>query len=182
MNAANNVLTFLLHTLFSLYIGAILLRIILSATRADFYNPISQFLVTITNPVLVPLRRVFPSIGNIDTASWVAIFTLKAIEIILLLSIRGASIQPAGVVVLTILGVITAIVTIFLYAIIIRAVLSWFGGAYQQQNPMLSLLNSITEPILRPVRRLIPPIGMFDLSAFVVILGLYSILIILKSF
>lgn len=182
MHVANNVLTFLLHTIFSLYIGAILLRMILSATRADFYNPISQFLVTITNPVLVPLRRILPSIGNIDTASWVAVFTLKAVEIILLIGISGASVQPASLIVVIILEVIAAVVTIFLYAIIIRAILSWFGGAYQQQNPMLSILNSITEPVLRPVRKLIPPIGMFDLSAFVVILGLYSILIILRSF
>lgn len=182
MHAANNVLSFLIHTIFSLYIGAVLLRMILSATRADFYNPISQFLVTITNPVLVPLRRILPSIGKIDTASWVLAFALKAVEIIILLSIKGASVQPTNLIVVTILEVIAALITIFLYAIVIRAILSWFGGAYQQQNPMLSILNSITEPILRPVRKLIPPVGMFDLSAFIVILGLYSILIVLRSF
>ena len=182
MHAANNVLTFLIHTLFTLYIGAVLLRMILSATRADFYNPISQFLVAITNPVLLPLRGVLPSIGNIDTASWVLVFALKAIEITILLGIRGASIDPISLLVTTVLEVIAALVTIFLYAIIIRAILSWFAGAYQQQNPMLSILNSITEPILRPLRKLIPPVGMFDLSAFVAILGLYSILIILRSF
>jgi len=182
MHAANNVLTFLIHTLFSLYIGAVLLRIILSATRADFYNPISQFLVTITNPVLVPLRRILPSVGKIDTASWVLVFALKAVEITILLGIRGASIEPISLVVATILQVIIALVTLFLYAIIIRAILSWFGGAYQQQNPMLSILNSITEPVLRPLRKLIPQVGMFDLSAFIAILGLYSILIVLQSY
>ena len=85
MHAANNVLTFLIHTLFTLYIGAILLRMILSATRADFYNPISQFLVNITNPILVPLRKIIPSIGPVDTASWVLALGLKTLEISLLL-------------------------------------------------------------------------------------------------
>ena len=87
MHAANNVLTFLIHTIFTLYIGALFLRVLLSATRADFYNPVSQFLVTITNPVLLPLRKILPSIGAIDTASWFLIFGLKALELFILSSI-----------------------------------------------------------------------------------------------
>ncbi|MDW3095730.1 MAG: YggT family protein [Gammaproteobacteria bacterium] len=181
MHAANNVLIFLIHTLFTLYIGAVVLRVILSATRADFYNPISQFLVTITNPVLVPLRKILPSIGPIDTASWVMIFGLKALELFLLMLIRG--IQPGiGVLIVnTILQVIILIVSIFLYAVIIRAILSWFAGMNMGHNPILSILNSITEPILAPARKVIPPIGMFDLSAMAVILFLYSVLIALRS-
>ena len=181
MNAANNVLTFLIHTLFTLYIGAILLRVILSATRADFYNPISQFLVTITNPVLIPLRKILPSIGSIDTASWMLVFSLKALEIFLLLFIRGLQPSPEALIVGTILQVVIIFVSIFLYAVIIRAILSWFAGMNMAQNPLLSILNSITEPLLAPARKLIPPAGMFDLSAMVVILFLYCILIALRS-
>ena len=182
MQAANNVLTFLIHTLFSLYIGAIFLRLVLAATRADFYNPISQFLVTITNPVLLPVRKILPSIGQIDTASWGLIFGLKALEIVILFAVRGLSIEINALIITTIIEVLSMIVTIFLYAIIIRAILSWFISPYSNQNPAMSIIQSITEPLLRPARRVIPPIGMFDLSAFVMILVLYSLLIIIRSF
>lgn len=181
MQAANNVITFLIHTLFTLYIGALLLRIILSATRADFYNPISQFLVTITNPVLLPLRKVLPSIGRVDTAAWVLVFALKALEIFLLYSLRGSQPPLEVLLVTTVMNVLTTIVSIFLYAVIFRAILSWITGPNMHQHPLLSILNSITEPVMRPVRRLIPPVGMFDLSAIVVIIVLYSILIALNS-
>ena len=181
MHAANNVLTFLIHTLFTLYIGALLLRIILSATRADFYNPISQFLVTITNPVLVPLKKILPNIGRVDTASWVLVFGLKALELFLLFTIRGLQPQLNTLVVGAIMGVLTTLVSIFLYAVIFRAILSWVTGPYMHDHPLLSILHSITEPVLRPARKLIPPIGMFDLSALVVIIVLYSVLIALNS-
>ncbi len=181
MHAANNVLTFLIHTLFTLYIGAILIRMILSATRADFYNPISQFLVTITNPVLVPLRKIIPSIGPIDTASWVLVLGLKALEVFLLFYLKGLQPSIDILILSTILQVIIMLISIFLYAVIIRAILSWFAGMNMGNNPILSLLNSITEPLLAPVRKVLPPVGMFDLSAMVVILILYSILIALRS-
>ncbi len=181
MHAANNVLTFLIHTLFTLYIGAILIRMILSATRADFYNPISQFLVTITNPVLVPLRKIIPSIGPIDTASWVLVLGLKALEVFLLFYLKGLQPSIDILILSTILQVIIMLISIFLYAVIIRAILSWFAGMNMGNNPILSLLNSITEPVLAPVRKVLPPVGMFDLSAMVVILILYSILIALRS-
>ena len=181
MQAANNVITFLIHTLFTLYIGALLLRIILSATRADFYNPISQFLVTVTNPVLLPLRKILPSIGRVDTASWVLVFGLKALEIFLLFSLRGLQVAPDQLLVATVLDVFKTLVSIFLYAVIFRAILSWVTGPNLHQHPLLSILNSITEPVMRPVRRLIPPVGMFDLSALIVIIVLYSVLIALNS-
>ena len=181
MQAANNVLTFLIHTLFTLYIGAIIIRTILAMTRADFYNPISQFLVTITNPLLIPLRKVIPSIGKIDTASWVLIFGLKALEIFLLFYIKGIQANPQTLVIATIFQVLIMIVSIFLYAVIIRAILSWFAMGNMGPNPLTSVLHSITEPLLGPARKIIPPVGMFDLSAMVVILVLYSILIALGS-
>ncbi len=181
MQAANNVLVFLIHTLFTLYIGAIIIRTMLALFRADFYNPISQFLVTITNPLLIPLRKIIPSIGKIDTASCLLIIGLKVLEIFLLFSIKGIAINLQSLVTLTIFQLITMIVSIFLYAVIIRAILSWFVNANMGPNPLLSIINSITEPLLGPARKIIPPVGMFDLSALVVILILYSILIVLGS-
>lgn len=181
MHAANNVILFLVHTLFTLYIGALLLRIILSATRADFYNPISQFLVTITDPVLLPLRKILPSIGRVDTASWVLVFGLKALEIFLLITIRGLQASFSTLLATALMDILTTIISIFLYAVIFRAILSWVTGPNMHQHPLLSILNSLTEPVMRPVRKLIPPVGMFDMSALVVIIVLYSILIALNS-
>lgn len=182
MHALNNVVIFLIHTLFTVYISLIIIRVILAATRADFYNPLSQFIVTITNPVLVPARKIIPSIGNIDTASWIVIFALKIIELGLLFSLREIPINLQVLIPVAVLQVVTLVITIFLYSIFIRAILSWFPNAQGAQNPVISLLNSITEPILRPIRRFIPSVGMFDLSAFVAILFLYSVLIVLRSF
>ena len=88
MTAANNILTFLVSTLFTLYISAVLIRIILAMVRADFYNPISQFIVTITNPLLIPLRKFLPSIGKIDTASWTLAAGLQILELVILFSLK----------------------------------------------------------------------------------------------
>ena len=181
MSAANNVLTFLISTLFTLYIGAVLIRIILAATRADFYNPISQFIVTITNPVLITLRKILPSVGKIDTASWVLVIALKILELVILLSIKNVEVSPDVLIISAIFQLLIILVTIFLYAVLFRAILSWFPSPQMYQNPLFSILVSITEPLLRPARRIIPPVGAFDLSALVVILVLYSILIALRS-
>ena len=183
MHAASNVLTFLIHTLFTLYIGAIIIRIILSATRADFYNPISQFIVAITDPALLPARKIVPGLGAFDTAGWLLVFGLKAVELLLLFYLRGVQINLETLLLASVFQVAVIVISIFLYAIIIRAILSWLIVAgMPAANPLLSILNSITEPVLAPVRRIIPPVGMFDLSALVVILALYSILIALRSF
>ena len=119
--------------------------------------------------------------GRVDTASWVLVLSLKAIEIFLLLYIRGLQPSIDILIINTVIQVVIMIVSIFLYAVIIRAILSWFAGMNMGNNPILSLLNSITEPLLAPARKIIPPAGMFDLSAMVVILLLYSILIALRS-
>ena len=179
MNAANNVLTFLIHTVFTLYIGALFLRVLLSATRADFYNPVSQFLVTITNPVLLPLRKILPSIGPIDTASWFLIFGLKALELFILSSI-GISFKHT-LVIQTILEIAIFVTSITFFAVLLRVILSWFQTPQMYQNPVFSLLVSITEPFLTPARKYIPPIGAFDLSALVVLILLNCILIALRS-
>ncbi len=182
MQVANNVLTFLIHTLFTLYIGAFIIRAILAMTRADFYNPISQFLVTITNPLLIPLRKIIPSLGNIDTATWLLVFGLKTLEVFLLFLISGVQVSAATLISVSLLQIVTMIITILLYAVIIRAIFSWFAGMNMGPNPLISILHSITEPILAPARRIIPPVGMFDLSTLVVILVLYSLLIAIGSF
>ena len=182
MTAANNILTFLVSTLFTLYISAVLIRIILAMVRADFYNPISQFIVTITNPLLIPLRKFLPSIGKIDTASWLLAAALQILELVILSSLNDIQLSADILIISAIFKLLIILITIFLYAVLIRAILSWFPSPQMYQNPLFSILVAITEPLMRPVRRIIPAVGAFDLSALVVILILYSILIALRSF
>lgn len=182
MSAANNLLIFLIDILISMYAGAVLLRVILAHNRADFYNPISQFLVSITNPVILPLRKIFPSIGPLDTASWVLIFSLQGLRLFALTQLNGLNISLSSLIIAVTLQVLSSIISILIYAIIIRAIFSWFQNPYSNQNPLLEILYSITEPLLRPARKIIPPINMIDLSAFFVVLFLYSLQIIIRSF
>jgi len=182
MAATNNLLIFLIDILISMYVGALLLRVLLAYTRADFYNPISQFLVSITNPALIPLRKILPSIGSIDTANWILILILQGFRIYSLARLNGFELSISTLLIASILQVLSTILTILIYAILIRAVLSWIQNPYQQENPLVSVVYSITEPLLRPARKILPPVNMIDLSAFFVILILYCLQIIIRSF
>lgn len=175
-----NIAVFLISTLFSLYIGAVLLRFLLALVRADFYNPLSQFLVKITNPVLVPLRRFIPPMGKIDSASLVLAFALKLIAASLLMSIQGLDAGVGGLLLAVLADLIRTVVWIFMVALIIQAIMSWVGNSYG--NPMGSLLDSLTAPILDPIRKFVPLIGMVDLSPLVAILLLQVVLIALGGF
>lgn len=175
-----NIAVFLISTVFSLYIGAVLLRFLLALVRADFYNPLSQFLVKITNPVLVPLRRFIPPVGKIDSASLVLAFTLKLISATLLMSIQGVDAGVGGLLLAVIADLIRTVIWIFMIALIVQAIMSWVGNSYG--NPMGSLLDSLTAPLLDPIRKRVPLIGMVDLSPLVAILLLQVVLIALAGF
>lgn len=159
---------FIVNTLFSLYVLALMLRFLLAWVRADFYNPVSQFLVKITNPVLVPVRRVIPPIGGIDTASIVVMLLVQMIGIALILLLRGGGIPPQTLIFVSLAELVDLAFKVFIYGIVIQAILSWINpGTY---NPAVSLLHALTEPALRPVRRILPPISGLDLSPLLAIL------------
>ncbi len=180
-NVAANVAIFLIHTLFTLYIAALMLRVLLATVRADFYNPLSQFLLTITNPIVLPLRRIIPSIGGIDSASISLMLALKILELWLLALIAGATLALATLIVIALLQLAELLIYIFVFALIVQAVISWVAPTQAYENPAVSILHDLTEPLLQPVRRVLPPVGMMDLSPLVVIIGLYVLLIILRS-
>ena len=160
--SAQNPLIFLIETLLDLYIIVLMLRFILQQVRADFYNPISQFIVKATTPVLKPARKIIPSFGGIDVATIavVVVFIIVKITIVALLS--GYSPTAVAVLLTAIRDFITLALNIFIFAIIIQAVLSWINP--DPYNPVSSVLFSITHPVLQPFRRLIKPIGGLDLS------------------
>jgi len=168
---------FLVRTLFELYILVFALRFLLQMVRADFYNPLSQFVVKATNPVLVPLRRIFPGFGGIDFPSIVAMLVLKIIELFILsLLVTGLSAGFGTILIVSVIELIKLFVYIYIVAILIQVVISWVSpGTY---NPMTALIHSITEPLMRPARRMIPPMSGFDLSPLAALIALQLVLIL----
>lgn len=170
---------FLVDVLFSLYIGAVLLRLLLGFARASFHNPLSQFLVKVTNPVLIPMRRYIPAIGAIDTSAVVLAFGLTLIKTSLLLLLSTGDLHFPAPIFLSLGELIKTIIWVYIFALIIQAIISWVGNT--QGNPLIPLVNSLTNPLLRPIRKVVPLIGMMDLSPMVAILGLNILLIIVNN-
>ncbi|WP_127474536.1 YggT family protein [Sulfurivermis fontis] len=163
-------LTFLISTVISLYILAVMLRFLFQLTRADFYNPLTQFIVKITSPALRPLRRIIPGWGGMDIAALVLMLLLQMLSVWLVFLLAGRPIDPPNLLIVSVAQLVDLAFSVFIFAILIQAILSWITpGTY---NPVTSVLFSLTEPVLRRVRRVIPPISGFDLSPLVAILGL----------
>ncbi len=169
---------FLINTVFGLYLFAVMLRLILQWVRADFYNPISQFLVKITNPPLRPLRRIIPGWGGVDLASIVLLIALQMLELFLANMALGRAMPIGGLFVTAIGELLNLVLNIFVIGILIQVVLSWVAPA--THNPATALLQRITEPVLAPARRIIPPISGIDLSPLLalVVLQLMKMLVI----
>ena len=165
-----NPLEFLISTLFSLYILAVMLRFLFGAVHADFYNPISQFLVRITNPLLIPLRKVIPSIGKFDSAAMLLMIVLQLAAVTLILLLRGEGISSAILIIATLATLVSLLIDVFMFAIIVEVIISWMNpGSY---NPVSSLLHSLTSPVLRPIQHFIPSIAGIDLAPLFAIIGL----------
>ena len=159
---------YLIQVLFGFYILAVMLRLLFQLVRADFYNPFAQFLVALTNPPLLPLRRVIPPAGGIDLASVVLLVALQVIEIYVLAWLQGGRVTVGGVVLLSVARLIELAVWVYIVAILIRVVLSWVNPYGASRNPIGDLLYSLTEPMLAPARRLIPNLGGLDISPIAV--------------
>lgn len=166
-----NAAVFLIDLLFGLYIFAVMLRFFLQIVRADFYNPLCQAIVTVTNPPLRPMRRYIPALGGIDTASILLMLSLQLLSTYLVISLLGYSPSFAGLLLSALAELISKAIYLFVIAIFIQIVLSWVApGTY---NPVVGIIESITTPILRPARRMLPPMGGLDLSPMLVVVGLY---------
>ena len=176
---AGNAGVFLIQTLFGLYIGAIMIRFLLALARADFYNPISQFLVKVTNPPIVPLRRIIPSFGGVDMASVLLMLALQAIELTLVITIKGFGVHPLGLFVLSIGGLLSLLLQIYFVTILVQVILSWVAPS--GHNPAISLLYNLNEPLLRRARRLLPAMHGFDFSPILVMILLQLLTIVLVA-
>lgn len=166
-----NAMSFLVSTLFDIYIMVVILRIWLQAARADFYNPFSQFIVKATQPIVAPLRRMIPSIGSIDLATILFAYVLCVVKFIVLILIasNGAVSFSTDFLFLGLLSLIKAAGGLLFWVLLIRAILSWVS---QGRSPIEYVFHQLTEPMLAPIRRIIPVMGGFDLSVLVLFIAL----------
>ena len=168
-------LQYLVDTLLTMYLYVLILRFVMQLSRADFRNQIAHAVVLVTNPVILPLRKVLPPIGKLDTASVVAILVFAALIVAATpLIMQGILLDPLTWLRWTILTLIRSFITFYTGAIVIYVILGWVVPA--GYSPPMALLATICEPVLKPVRRLIPPIGGIDLTPLWVTLAFGVIL------
>jgi YggT family protein len=175
--SAPNAFAYLIGTLIDLYVAAVLLRLLLQWVRADFYNPICQFLVKVTNPVLVPLRRVIPSIGRLDTASVVLMLALEIMEISIISYIGSTALNIPQIVAFSAIKLIMTLLMTYFFLIIASVILSWIG--HRTHHPVVPLVYQLTEPVLRPFRKFIPPIAGLDLSPLFALIAIRFLIVLL---
>ncbi len=173
-------LVFIVNALTSLYLLVLLLRFWLPWLRADFRNPLAQGIVKLTSPVIIPVRRIVPSIGRLDTATVLVAFVVQYAAILLLLLILGASAGFSVIATTAIVKLVLLSLNLFMFAIFVRIILSWISPG--QHNPATAIIATLTEPLLRPCRRIIPPMGGFDISPIFVIIALGALTRLLMGF
>lgn len=167
MSAINEIFAYLVQTALSLYLLVMLLRFLFHFARADFYNPISQFVVRATNPLVRPTRRLFPAFGRFDSASLALAVVLQALGIVTLLLLHGVGlVGPTLILAWSVIGVLGLLVNIYFFALLAMIIISWVAPT--SRHPALLLLWQVTEPVMAPVRRILPPMGGLDFSPILV--------------
>ncbi|MBH8612629.1 YggT family protein [Pseudomonas mohnii] len=178
MLGLNDAAIFVIQTLGSLYLLVVLLRFILQLVRANFYNPLCQFAVKATQPLLKPLRRVIPSMFGLDMSSLVLALIVQMVLFAVILLLSGYKVDVLFLVPWGLIGIFALFLKILFWAMIISVILSWVAPG--SHNPGAELVQQITEPVLAPFRRIIPNLGGLDISpifAFIALQLLQSWLI-----
>lgn len=180
MHAINEISLYLIQTATGIYLLIMLLRFILQLVLADFYNPISQFLVRATNPLVLPLRRVLPARGRFDPASLILAILIQWLGIIALLWMSGAALPAISLMLAwSVVGVLGLLVKIYFFALLGMIILSWIApGA---SNPAVYLMYQITEPVMAPFRSVLPAMGGLDFSPILVFILINIVQIALRN-
>ncbi|MFM2482491.1 YggT family protein [Celerinatantimonas sp. YJH-8] len=171
--------TYLITTLFDLYLMVVILRVWLQIARADFYNPFSQFIVRATNPLLKPLRRIIPGFGGIDWAGVILALIIAAVKWLLIMQLSRGFIFWNVLPLFALLTVVKQAGSLLFWILIIRAILSWVS---QGRSPIEYVFMQLTEPFLAPIRRIIPVMGGLDLSVLALFIILNFLNILLSSY
>ena len=171
-------LIFVFRSLLDLYIISFVLRLALQFIRADVRNPLTQFILRVTNPLVLPLRRVLPPVGNLDTATVLVALALQLVTTAVLLKVSCVgSADILQLLSISILRLVQLGLRIYLFVILLYVILSWVApGGY---NPATHLLSTLAEPVLAPLRRLVPPIAGLDLSPLFALIGIQALTMLL---
>ncbi|AIT09724.1 hypothetical protein LO80_06945 [Candidatus Francisella endociliophora] len=174
-----NVADFLISIVFGLYAFILLFRFFLQWVKADFYNPVCQMIMRATNNVIIPLRKFVPGFLNLDWSCIVAVYIVFVIQNLLLGLLNGLGLNMVFIFIKPFVDIIFAVINMYVYLIIIRAIASWFvqGG----MNPIFIIIHQVTEPLLARAREIIKPRSGFDFSPIIVLLVLFCIQIFLQS-
>lgn len=175
--SGSNAFSFLVGTLIDLYITAVLLRLLLQWVRADFYNPVCQFLVKVTNPVIAPMRRIIPSIGRLDTASVVLMILLEFFSVWVASRISSSPLAADQIFLFSLVKLVATLLMTYFFLIIASVILSWVGA--QMRHPVIPLVYQLTEPVLKPFRKVIPPIAGLDLSPLFALIAIRFLLLLI---
>lgn len=160
---------FLIQVIFGAYALIVMLRFFFQLLRVDFHNPLSQFVVTLTSPLLRPMRKYIPGIAGMDIASLVLAWLVKSVELLLVILLSGNSMIMAAFI-WSVPALISLTFTIFIAALIILAIMSWIPSL--QTHPLAWILRALTDPLLRPIRRHVPAPSGLDFSVMIAIVGL----------
>ncbi|NVK30034.1 MAG: YggT family protein [Gammaproteobacteria bacterium] len=179
MNPATDALLYAVNAIFFLLITLMLLRVWMQAARVNYYDQLVQFVVRITEPVVAPLRRVIPDLGKLNTAALVWAWLLGVIELMIILSLAGGGFDPISVSFFSLTGLVESMISLAIWVVIGQAILSWVSP---QGNPIYNTLSQMTYPLMRPISRLIPPIGGFDISPIFLIIALNMLRIVVSGF
>jgi YggT family protein len=180
MGAMNEIVVYLLQTGLGLYLLLVMLRFVMQLANADFYNPVSQFVFKATQPLVGPLQRFLRPFGRFDSASLTLAIALQAAGIMLLLALNNiASPNPVTLFLWSAIGILGLLLKIYFFALLASIILSWIspGGS----NPAVYLLYQITEPVMAPVRKLLPPMGGLDFSPILVFIGINVLEIVVRN-
>lgn len=177
MTPFTQVAMLVINTFVGLYLLLVIFRFLLQLVRADFYNPISQFIVKATNPLLLPLRKVIPGFGGVDVSSILLAVFIQATAIVLILLLNDFQPNPLKVIVWSAIGIISLILKIYFWGLLITVIASWIAPS--SYNPALILINQILEPALKPIRNLMPDMGGIDLSPIIMFLTIQVLEILL---
>jgi YggT family protein len=167
----------IISTLAGLYLLIVVLRFLLQLVRADFYNPISQFIVKATNPPLIPMRRLIPGFGGVDIASLVLAILIQAVAIVLILTLSSFPLPLPQILIWSLVGVLSLILKIYFWGLLITVIASWI--APNSYNPALILINQILEPAMKPIRKILPDMGGIDLSPIFMFLAIQVLEVLL---
>jgi YggT family protein len=160
----------IIQFVFGALIALIVLRVLLQWVRANFYNPICQFLYKATNPVLMPLRKIVPSWRNIDIAGIALAWLVTALKLVLLYATLGESLGLLGLAVLALADLIDFVLLLYIVLILARVVISFVGA--DSYHPIVPLVMQLTEPVLKPIRRVLPAVSGIDFSPMVALLAI----------